>query len=198
MRGPSAASIKEGSGKVKNQGIPLDELSLSVVWERVLRRDLRHAFANGAAVIARLECSRQTYRMQSARKLSYNKLFGHTRQPSSPFPSPGFQMRAPARLERRRWDARGARTSVNLTTSIAVGSSGVSVESLVFRLIRQLPYGRTLGGSIGRLDVDYACIGELLLFSLSSSRLSVQFPQSFWWHCGSTLDKDHIPDPSPH
>ena len=78
-------------------------------------------------------------------------------------------MHAPARLERRRWDARGTRTSVNLTTSIAVGSSGVSVESWVFRLIRQPPFERTLWGPIGRLDVDYACIGELLLFSLSSS-----------------------------
>jgi len=35
------------------------------------------------------------------------------------------------------------------------------------------PFGRTLRGPIGRLDVDFACIEELLFLPLPSSRLSV-------------------------
>jgi hypothetical protein len=56
----------------KNKSGPLDELSLSVVRGRALHRDSRHAFASGAAVIAKLECLQRTYERQSS-KIYYTR-----------------------------------------------------------------------------------------------------------------------------
>ena len=69
---------RKAAGKQKNESIPLNGLSLSVVRERVLRRDLRRAFANGAAVIATLYGSRRTYKARSSKDISYKELVGHT------------------------------------------------------------------------------------------------------------------------